>query len=1570
MCSSFCASHPSLTLCSSAPVLHLICMFSVIIFENSKLILQVQSFAQQPSADGGASESLGQTTSHSKELCSASFKSSSQSSKTPSFEIDAHTEGSQETALTLASSKGYSDFVHLLVSKGANIEHKDRKGFTPLLHAACTGHFKIVKVLVRAGANIEAEVDKSKDTALSLACANCHAKIVGFLIRKGANTEHRNIEDYTPLSHAAAKGHVKIIQILLLYGAEINSRTNSKFGMSPLMLASMYGHANAVSLLLDQGGDVNAQNEIHKTTALSLACFNGKHEIVSLLADRKANLEHRAKAGLTPLMEAAQGGFVEVGKILLERGADVAATPISSSRDTALGIAAEKGHFAFVQLLLSKNAPVDVKNKRGATPLWLACNSGHPDVVKILLQHGSDPDSMDNRKISCLVAALKNGHIWIVKLLVDHVSQLPPDQECVKYRKAFCESEMSDSVDKCLQCLEIIKKAKEKQAMKAYENAVILLDELQQEKKMEAKKRAAKEKKREKKKQRKKDKTALTSNTKPVKQELSDNGISKSSEKKESRSSGEGRSHKNSFNASDDDIFEKENKPKCIVKTINSTFENSKQKSKLDNNNNHNNSNNNTNNISSKIVQDIDEVTKVPSNMANKKIAKTTTSHSNNNLPLQNSTIQHQNCMDLRHLVKSKISSISDLDDFGYLVMPPPTNIVVAPVIMSSASLCKVTKSETPSKSSTDSTPQRYFMAPSDPSTMPTSTTPLISSATSSSSSLTMANGGHDVGNCLLSTPYYSRDSAIHRPSTTTALSTSCNLKPFARKKLSLASTATLVTTNSTSTPYKKEDFASNKEQLKKIKKLDVPAKAVSRVIGRGGCNINAIREFSGAKIDLDKLKTSDDAVVTIKGLADSIIKASELISALIREADKDIDQLISSFKQQLATGSISLLSSNDSPTTWKRTSSVDAFSQRPLVVPSSNSHLKDSAIPAKNVWENRKLQNALAEKNKIFNANEHSANKKNVCTKVTAVSDTNVWHAMPKTSTAISSSTPSSSDDHFKQQVLISNISSSNVWDNAMADGIEKQAFTSSASSENDKPQLITTFPIGAWKSVENKGNRPSPPGNRVFQKPFEQCEKDINKWVSSVNSSNNASTSPHIATSIYTKFPMPANDSSSIATSAEALSESTPLPRKSSSHPNDPSKTDSATSHTPKLFNLPEATQQQAVEDSSSRQIREYSPFGGVLFNNQAPLVTKAMTAATDMVVDKSKAPGYRPASMLVRTSPPPGDSAMPKETQSPQYNLSAAEEFTPSKRPLNVEVNPPSEHQALFHFDPQVSLCSSDKQEVLENDCHNISKSAVDKNASPLLPNAQLLFSQQPPPAFQSSTYSFNLGMFLSSQHKLAKSELTREAKVMSQSRLLQSSNHLQYPPTQQSYISHVQQPPLINSDFNPIYHSLQSQQPSTATNCHQQPPKHYSPLSVLSSSPPMLEINKQPQLQPIGTERNNKKQQKFSHLSHHPASSSSSSSSSSCSIPPSAIKHESVPNQLNNNNNNNNMQRNHLINTILPNSNKFIANNNNNHSDTTAKSSSPYTPLPNPQHYPLAEHWNFSLSESPAIIILFS
>lgn len=62
---------------------------------------------------------------------------------------------------------------------------------------ATAGHANIVARLLDNNANIEAQSERTKDTALSLACSGGRQEVVEVLLKKGANREHRNVSDYT-----------------------------------------------------------------------------------------------------------------------------------------------------------------------------------------------------------------------------------------------------------------------------------------------------------------------------------------------------------------------------------------------------------------------------------------------------------------------------------------------------------------------------------------------------------------------------------------------------------------------------------------------------------------------------------------------------------------------------------------------------------------------------------------------------------------------------------------------------------------------------------------------------------------------------------------------------------------------------------------------------------------------------------------------------------------------------------------------------------------------------------------------------------------------------------------------------------------------------------------------------------------------------------------------------------------------------------------------------------------------------------------------------------------------------
>ncbi|XP_069904135.1 ankyrin repeat domain-containing protein 17 isoform X12 [Oryctolagus cuniculus] len=786
----------------------------------------------------------------------------------PAIDIDAQTESNHDTALTLACAGGHEELVQTLLERGASIEHRDKKGFTPLILAATAGHVGVVEILLDNGADIEAQSERTKDTPLSLACSGGRQEVVELLLARGANKEHRNVSDYTPLSLAASGGYVNIIKILLNAGAEINSRTGSKLGISPLMLAAMNGHTAAVKLLLDMGSDINAQIETNRNTALTLACFQGRTEVVSLLLDRKANVEHRAKTGLTPLMEAASGGYAEVGRVLLDKGADVNAPPVPSSRDTALTIAADKGHYKFCELLIGRGAHIDVRNKKGNTPLWLAANGGHLDVVQLLVQAGADVDAADNRKITPLMAAFRKGHVKVVRYLVKEVNQFPSDSECMRYIATITDKEM---LKKCHLCMESIVQAKDRQAAEANKNASILLEELDLEKLREESRRLALAAKREKRKEKRRKK------------------------KEEQRRKLEEIEAKNKENfelqaAQEKEKLKVEDEPEVLTEppsaTTTTTIGISATWTTLAGS--HGKRNNTITTTSSK-----------RKNRKNKITPENVQIIFDDPLPISYNQPEKVNG-------ESKSSSTSESGDSD--------NMRISSCSDESSNSNSSRKSDNHSPAVVTSTVTSKKQ-PSVLVTFPKEDRKSVSGKASIKLSETINEGtNNSLSTCTKSGP-----SPLSSPN----------------GKLTVASPKR---------GQKREEGW--KEVVRRSKKVSVPSTVISRVIGRGGCNINAIREFTGAHIDIDKQKDkTGDRIITIRGGTESTRQATQLINALIKDPDKEIDELIP--KNRLKSSSANSKIGSSAPTTTAANSSLMGIKMTTVALSSTSQTATALTVPA-----------------------------------------------------------------------------------------------------------------------------------------------------------------------------------------------------------------------------------------------------------------------------------------------------------------------------------------------------------------------------------------------------------------------------------------------------------------------------------------------------------------------------------------------------------------------------------------------------------------------------------------------
>ena len=178
--------------------------------------------------------------------------------------------------------------------------------------------------------------------------------------------------------------------------------------------AAREGNFVMVATLADAGADVNGVDE-HGVSALVGAAQGGYQDIVRTLLSRGARIR---SSGRSALVAAAEHGQLGTVGVLLEQGAEIDAADMTSA--SALQRAAESNHLDVIHLLLAAGAKVDVRDRKGVTPLIAAAVAGHSDVVKWLLSAGADPRVNSLSGDTPLLDAVSNGDAATVAMLLRH----------------------------------------------------------------------------------------------------------------------------------------------------------------------------------------------------------------------------------------------------------------------------------------------------------------------------------------------------------------------------------------------------------------------------------------------------------------------------------------------------------------------------------------------------------------------------------------------------------------------------------------------------------------------------------------------------------------------------------------------------------------------------------------------------------------------------------------------------------------------------------------------------------------------------------------------------------------------------------------------------------------------------------------------------------------------------------------------------------------------------------------------------------------------------------------------
>lgn len=95
--------------------------------------------------------------------------------------------------------------------------------------------------------------------------------------------------------------------------------------------------------------------------------------------------------------------------------------PINENCETALHTAVNANNITMVAILLQKNASIDVRDKKGNTPVHYATVLGHNDILTFLLEKNKESaDYYNDNGLMPLHVASFFGHIEIVKILLKY----------------------------------------------------------------------------------------------------------------------------------------------------------------------------------------------------------------------------------------------------------------------------------------------------------------------------------------------------------------------------------------------------------------------------------------------------------------------------------------------------------------------------------------------------------------------------------------------------------------------------------------------------------------------------------------------------------------------------------------------------------------------------------------------------------------------------------------------------------------------------------------------------------------------------------------------------------------------------------------------------------------------------------------------------------------------------------------------------------------------------------------------------------------------------------------------
>lgn len=167
---------------------------------------------------------------------------------------------------------------------------------------------------------------------------------------------------------ASKKGDLELAKSLVQGGASIHDLTITQG--NAFMFAILGDQRSLVEWLYAEGADINVVGS-NGWTALTIAAAKGNAELLQWLLARGADAQVRDVYRYTPMLRAVDNGYLNTAGILLALP-DTDVNAQDEYDNTALHHAVSSGNRDMVELLLSKGANPDIKNRQQVSARELA----------------------------------------------------------------------------------------------------------------------------------------------------------------------------------------------------------------------------------------------------------------------------------------------------------------------------------------------------------------------------------------------------------------------------------------------------------------------------------------------------------------------------------------------------------------------------------------------------------------------------------------------------------------------------------------------------------------------------------------------------------------------------------------------------------------------------------------------------------------------------------------------------------------------------------------------------------------------------------------------------------------------------------------------------------------------------------------------------------------------------------------------------------------------------------------------------------------------------------------------